>query len=211
MTGRAAAMPHPFPRLEVVMFKLICKSAYIVFQIVTSGTENQGIMVTEGTQTKTRHKPGKALYYWFEMQDKTGLIQCAARLMRAKLDKEYHRPEVQLGLFGEAETNQSLFDAPEEGESPLLSRAFDLACELPSTIKWKPVLLAAPMPCNLCHASLEARQIAYTATVKTPSGHVLHIQCQDCRAAEHLPSKAPALCVVTSQHGRTDQLESGAA
>ena len=169
------------------MLRLVCKNRYIIFRIITSGSDAFGIQVTQGNQNKAKQPD----HYWFTPQQRAGLISRAASLIRAKLDKHYYREQTQFDLFGSLETQDSLFEEKQENntEHPLLNKAYELAHQLPSTVKWTKTLLAAPMPCNLCGQTQPARTITYIALVKSPVGAVLHLQCQDCRIAEKQPAQ----------------------
>jgi hypothetical protein len=167
------------------MLELICNNAFVLFQVVSSGNTHQGIQVTQGRRKKKGGSAAKRPeFYWFERQDEQALFLCAARLIRAKLDKKFNRPprpEIQLDLFDNLNPEPGLFDEPEPAqEHPLLTRAYDKARTLPSNIKWKPVKLGSAMACHFCERAPSEQAIWYMATVSTPAGTVLHLQCAEC-------------------------------
>ena len=184
------------------MLKLVCKNAYVIFRIVTSGPDSHGIQVTEGREIrrKTTAKPPNT--FWFPRENQAGLISRAASLIRTKLDKHYYRQEKQFDLFGNLEIEESLFQEKQNNdqEHPLLNKAYKLAQELPSTVKWKPVLLVGALPCNLCEAMQEPRTIVHIAIINSPTGAVLHLQCQECRTAETKPAEFKPITKVAEDH-----------
>lgn len=172
--------------------KLQHGNAYIVFQIVTSGTRLRGVQVTEGRRTRNRHTPGKPDFYWFDVANEAELVYRMATLIRPKLDKDYQPVQVQRSLFGALETYEGLFDEEEDQEQePVLAKALAQARELPSSLKWYRVILAGPQSCNRCARELVSRAIAFSAKVKMPSGTVLYLECPDCRQAAEKPAETP--------------------
>lgn len=163
------------------MLELVCKNSYVVFLVVSSGPDILGVQMVEGRNGKAK-KAGTP--DWFKKDESEALISFAALKIRAKLDREFYKPQQQLELFDAKETGDSLFDDEEEPtEHPLLSKALVMAQAMPPLIQWK-MLVAAPLPCNVRREVIETRSIVKKAMVNTPAGKVWHIHCPTCKASQ---------------------------